>query len=860
MNGPTRSSSFDRRAPLGGGRTRGPSPEVFDELDQFVDSEPVAWPGAQRVPADPGREAARGRAGRTTARGGEGEAEAAFSRKPAPSRRDAFAMKLDEELSKPPEKRAEKPPAQERPPQPERPSHPERAARPERSTPSERPDHSARPAEPERGGGAERPPAAGRRPVPESPAAAEDVRRRSGREAFARSAAEAVAPLRSAERAQQRAASPVEGVRGDPDPPANGRAGDIVAGGSPSQTAAEPARDEPADALEWELDNAIGAIVSSSNRAREAVGERQGLPPLPGPSREPPTIPPGGEDAAAAARAAASAVRHHPSAEEVRARRTASARGNGGRTAASGDRTAASGDRAAAEGDQAAHGDQAAPARPAAPVAPLGTRRATPIQTFRYERQDDPHEGIPPAPPDVDDPLQSMFFPEARDAFDEVHGGARGVVDPYLSELDQDDEEFDPDADWVRTRRADEELPPSLSRAARKPRQRPRLRTAGIAAVVGGIAVLGVVAVVAVNLLGGGGSGAPSGEPPIIRADARDVKERAEDDGAPVGEPDVIEQTELTGTGELVVPDQVRIGDTRSTAGSEAGAEADDPFPSRPVRTLVVRPDGTILPATPDEEAGERTPARQNVADGDAARERRARTFDSPLRAGRRRSPSLRHSTRIFSARERGIAHGRRRRPARRRGGRRGRCSTTGAAEEADGTAEHARAPRTRLCRGPAGPRAEPVHVACRVRAPAGSRCGSDPSVRWRPPRQRPPTQRRRARGEAMRRGASSSPSRRKAAIRAEAILTARVPRGSIRHPRGLEPMIGARAGGRRAAEPSYCGGGMRRRRSGGEGARSGRAMTGLLGRLLHRAQTLRGGTDAGAARRRPPPARPLRR
>ena len=613
MNGPTRSSSFDRRAPLGGGRTRGPSPEVFDELDQFVDSEPVAWPGAQRVPADPGREAARGRAGRTTARGGEGEAEAAFSRKPAPSRRDAFAMKLDEELSKPPEKRAEKPPAQERPPQPERPSHPERAARPERSTPSERPDHSARPAEPERGGGAERPPAAGRRPVPESPAAAEDVRRRSGREAFARSAAEAVAPLRSAERAQQRAASPVEGVRGDPDPPANGRAGDIVAGGSPSQTAAEPARDEPADALEWELDNAIGAIVSSSNRAREAVGERQGLPPLPGPSREPPTIPPGGEDAAAAARAAASAVRHHPSAEEVRARRTASARGNGGRTAASGDRTAASGDRAAAEGDQAAHGDQAAPARPAAPVAPLGTRRATPIQTFRYERQDDPHEGIPPAPPDVDDPLQSMFFPEARDAFDEVHGGARGVVDPYLSELDQDDEEFDPDADWVRTRRADEELPPSLSRAARKPRQRPRLRTAGIAAVVGGIAVLGVVAVVAVNLLGGGGSGAPSGEPPIIRADARDVKERAEDDGAPVGEPDVIEQTELTGTGELVVPDQVRIGDTRSTAGSEAGAEADDPFPSRPVRTLVVRPDGTILPATPDEEAGERTRPDEDV-------------------------------------------------------------------------------------------------------------------------------------------------------------------------------------------------------------------------------------------------------
>lgn len=508
MNGPTRSSSFERRAPPGGARPRGSSSEVFDELDQFVDSEPVGWPGSGRAPGDSARDGARGRSPR---RASEAEVEAAFSRKPAPSRRDAFMKKLDEELAKPPERRAE------------------RAASPQ------------------------------------------EAKRRSERDAFARVAAEAVevppAPRASAGLADGGKAPRAETAPAKPPPV--GSAGPPKSEPKAAATASAAPREGPADALDWELDNAIGAIVASSNRPKPGGVERGEPPPVAGPERE--------------TRAEAPSSRTERAPPPVRP---------------------ASPERAAAPARPAGERPATTPKVAAAsqpPVAPLGTRRATPIQTFRYQRPEDPNEGIPPAPPDVDDPLQSVFFPDAREAFDEVHGsGGRQEHDPYLSELAQDEEEFDPEEEWGRSWRAgeEEELPPSLSRAAAASRQGSRMKSVGIAAAVAGIAVLGLVAVVGFNVLaGGGGNAAGNGEPPIIRADARDVKERPEEPGPVTAEPDVIEQTELTGTEELVVPDPVRIG-----ARPPAEVEAEETFPSRQVRTLVVRPDGTILPAGPGAE------------------------------------------------------------------------------------------------------------------------------------------------------------------------------------------------------------------------------------------------------------------
>ena len=49
MNGPTRTSAFDRPGSVGAGRHK--SADIYDELDQFVDAEPPVWGPAHQAPA-----------------------------------------------------------------------------------------------------------------------------------------------------------------------------------------------------------------------------------------------------------------------------------------------------------------------------------------------------------------------------------------------------------------------------------------------------------------------------------------------------------------------------------------------------------------------------------------------------------------------------------------------------------------------------------------------------------------------------------------------------------------------------------------------------------------------------------------
>jgi hypothetical protein len=88
--------------------------DVFDELDQFVDSEPVGWGNTRRQKSSPGRpdkpQAAATPPGDAPNEapsddaGGDGREDhsAAFSRRPQSGRREAFAARLNAELERPP--------------------------------------------------------------------------------------------------------------------------------------------------------------------------------------------------------------------------------------------------------------------------------------------------------------------------------------------------------------------------------------------------------------------------------------------------------------------------------------------------------------------------------------------------------------------------------------------------------------------------------------------------------------------------------------------------------------------------------------------------------------------------------------
>ncbi|MBJ3776515.1 SPOR domain-containing protein [Acuticoccus mangrovi] len=469
---------------------------MFDELDQFVDSEPVGWasgprrpsrapiardddtaPGAEREPRDAEPEPQA-----------EERADAAFSQQAATGRRDAFAKRLSDELSRPPEAKPQSKPQ----PQPQSQSRPQSG--PERG--DEEPPRRQRVEQPSREGASER--------------------------SVARAADDASV--------RRETARPVADTAERPE---------IAASANPEE-AALPST--PADALEWELDNAIGAIIANGRAPQEEP------PPLPPPvpvAQEPEPV-----RAAPPPPPPPAPVRKADKVEKV----------------------------------------ERAPTPPVG-TAPLSGKRVKPIPTFRFERREEPAEPFPVAPPDADDPLASVFFPDARDAFKKAH--PYDDDEGHLSELEQI-EVVDPDDldDYETGYDEYEELPPSLSRAARPVRRgRLSLRSPLMLSLIGG----GVVVVLAalVGLLGLSSSDSPTGAPPVIHADARNVKVRPEDTGSDA-RPDITERAALGETDRLVMPERVRLEPTIATPPPDE----DEGLVSRQVRTVVVRPDGTIVPAS----------------------------------------------------------------------------------------------------------------------------------------------------------------------------------------------------------------------------------------------------------------------
>lgn len=522
MNGPTRSSAFRRHTALRGDAPR-LSGDVFDELDQFVDSEPAVWspasrPAPRRLTVAEGaasdadeagdrRQPPGGTSGQEGDRdeGGSGEAlertapaeealdtqdaafigSAAFSREGS-RRATAFAKRLSDELARP------KPPAS--------PPEPSDAESDGWVAPSARDAVGDGVAEDDAlSAPSARPTSASTKPFPQ------------------RSMTAPVAP--------QAVPSPSEA----PDP-------------------------SPVDALDWELDHAIGAIIASGRV--EAAGT-QADPAQPAPDE---TMSP------AAPRATAQDA---PPVSSAPARSLATPVGPHVRPGPS----------------------AASPAPVAAPdttlsiaaSAPFGSRRK-PIPTFRYERREDPAEPFPAAPPDLDDPLATVFFPDARGALDTVRPHAGGPASAW----DGNDDEFEDDDYEPGEDEDEDELPPSLARAARGGRAGRAPRRRGLVALIGGIAVVGLAAAVGVNVFAGSDTGLS--EPPIIRADARDVKVRPDDaDGQSEARPDISERAALGDSDRLVVPDPVRIA-------AQGRLPDDDARAPRQVRTVVVRPDGTIVP------------------------------------------------------------------------------------------------------------------------------------------------------------------------------------------------------------------------------------------------------------------------
>lgn len=654
MNGPARPMRDDEHRPSGSSGRTVPSGDVYDELDQFVDSEPVAWSerpahvrrtlpddpyapddeprpddfsgdfaddpadfagdprddatafsgsdtpdfaGAIRA-AEPPRPAATPRAGdpfrdreppRMSGAPREAGAPAedvvpAFSHSGASTRREAFAQRLSAELDKPPEPKPAAPakPAA-KPAAPAKPAaRPDITARPDAGRPQ-----APRPAAAARPDGARTPPAAPRAtPAAPSPAAA--LQRAA--EAMQSNAADRQSPPIRRGPAPTATAAPTAkptptAAAAATAPELHRRAPRQLAGRFASSQAPpapkKPVEEEapydldalardlevddeaPADALEWELDNAISAIIQNNRKTGGAAAE-------------PPAVPPqtGGDEAAAG-----------------EAGPTPEAATGAGAEPAPGIEVVRPG-RDPLEKREA----EEAPRHTA-----IGTRRTKPVPSFQFERrQEMDDEEV--AAPDPDNPLSNIFFQDVREHFDAVHPrGAEFDDDPGVALPDmgpdglEDEYAFDPEDD--------ERLPPSLSRAARR-RGSARMRTVG--AVVAAVAALFVVGLIGVNIFGGSGDAA--GNPPVIQADARDVKVRAVDAGIDA-EPDILERTQLGETEELVLPDRVEIGRTTTSPITLDPEPEEDALVSHRVRTVVVRPDGTIVPS-----GSSRTPPAEPAA------------------------------------------------------------------------------------------------------------------------------------------------------------------------------------------------------------------------------------------------------
>ncbi|MEO1105003.1 MAG: hypothetical protein AAFW98_14955, partial [Pseudomonadota bacterium] len=327
--------------------------------------------------------------------------------------------------------------------------------------------------------------------------------------------------------------------------------------------------DPPADALEWELDNAIGAIIAGNQRA--------------GPQATPALAPEEPEDVSAVAAdradlADGEVAPTHSQYEDRAQQETAHAP----LLAIDGPQDAKAGANA---GDKPEGPLEAAKARLAKPIGTL--RRLKPIPSFRFDRRSD-GEDEHAAPVDVDNPLSSVFFKDVRDEFDSVHPSTLADDDPGFAIPDTG-----PDGlgdEFAIDDRGAAHLPPSLSRAAAATR-RPAFRFAGVATVLAGMVLVGIVAAVGINVFAG--SDATGDEPPVIRADAADVKVRATTTGV-AAEPDITVRTQLGESEELVLPEEEDV--SRSIAINEPRA-ADGELISRRVRTVSVRPDGTIVAA-----------------------------------------------------------------------------------------------------------------------------------------------------------------------------------------------------------------------------------------------------------------------
>ncbi|GAB5376958.1 MAG: hypothetical protein AcusKO_34200 [Acuticoccus sp.] len=492
------------------------SADVFDELEQFVDSEPVGWTERQPRPrgSTPHEEGAAdaGDASEPARRRDEPAGDVAFSRAGAhrrtdqldapisqaagetsvSRRREAFAQRLSAELD-----RSAEPPAERPAPEVAREKVAPRFDRPV-TTPT-RPAAEAAPA----------------RPAPPRPGP--DI-------APARPHARAMPPAPSL--TPKPPAAPIP-----PTPPAP------AIGGAEEPPAPELEFDDddgPADALDWELDNAIGAIVASTHKKADEPDEAPAAPVAP--SAAPQTDVTGVD---------APQPQRQP--------------------------------------------EPAAPMDP--PPTVVGTRRPRPVPTFRFERRTEADEAETAAPPDFDNPLTSILFKDVRAKFDAVHpqpdddydAGEDEFADYGAGDELEDEYAFDD---------ADADLPASLRRSGTRRKSRMSGRAVGLV-VVGavGLAVLVVGGLIGLNVFAGGG--VSGREPPVIHADARDVKVRATNITVDA-EPDIMERTALGDTEELVLPDRVVI----DRAQPPAVFEGDEDVLAEPrARRVVLRRDGTIVPS-----------------------------------------------------------------------------------------------------------------------------------------------------------------------------------------------------------------------------------------------------------------------
>lgn len=250
-------------------------------------------------------------------------------------------------------------------------------------------------------------------------------------------------------------------------------------------------------------------------------------------------------------------------------------------------------------------------APPAAPVYTPAAPRPAPSYAQPQSYAPAAPAAATPAPRD-DDIRIDLSDAELSGAFDEMDevlssaaAAARG------GKADEFDDGFDDDV-------------PVASYAEPLPEQRPR-RGLLIAAIVGGVAILGVAGALAISMMGSAQGGAPS----LVKSDHTPIKVRPANAGgtsvpnqtssvyetvAAGGQPNSTNQDKLLTTTE----DPIELTDELPVNGDEDFAETDEPkaedrieqvaedaeaaaetlaVAPRKVRTMVVKPDGSLVPA-----------------------------------------------------------------------------------------------------------------------------------------------------------------------------------------------------------------------------------------------------------------------